>query len=200
MERIELFLMELPEKALVAAPRKFINDDSNASTIDELNRFYLSSDGDNSYYSIPKHLENAVLDHISDKDPELVIVNLTDTEVENPIAFSKIYENAEAGVVSVVWGDGKPTVARCNKDDTYDFSVGLALCVAKHMFTNFGMFATSVKGKKYYKDLSKPVVALEPKENTKDPAPVTTAVVTESAPKEKKKSLKQKIQDFKKSL
>nr|DAW66829.1 MAG TPA: hypothetical protein [Caudoviricetes sp.] len=54
--------------------------------------------------------------------------------------FKSITVNEKKRIVTVVFADGDVRMSKCNKSDQFDVAVGVALCVAQHLFgskTNF---------------------------------------------------------------
>lgn len=54
--------------------------------------------------------------------------------------FKSITVNEKKRIVTVVFADGDVRMSKCSKSDHFDVSVGVALCVAQHLFgskTNF---------------------------------------------------------------
>lgn len=54
--------------------------------------------------------------------------------VADPLGIKKVIFNPPATIV--YWEDGEKTVVRCDKDDTYNREMGIALCIAKKALNN----------------------------------------------------------------
>lgn len=48
--------------------------------------------------------------------------------------FKSITVNEKKHIVTVVFNDGDVRMSKCSKSDHFDVSVGVALCVAQHLF------------------------------------------------------------------
>ena len=66
------------------------------------------------------------------------------------IDIKDIFYNEERKVVIVKFGDGKKVVTHCHEGDEFDLSVGISLCVTKHIYriSELLKVAKKVEGKK----------------------------------------------------
>ena len=50
--------------------------------------------------------------------------------------IKKVQINEKKKVVTIVWTDGRVTLAKCGENDIWDPEKGLLVCIAKHMFVS----------------------------------------------------------------
>lgn len=70
--------------------------------------------------------------------------------LENLLGIKDIFYNEKKKVVIVKFGDGKKAVTHCHEGDEFDLSVGISLCVTKHIYriSELLKVAKKVEGKK----------------------------------------------------
>lgn len=70
--------------------------------------------------------------------------------LENLLGIKDIFYNEKKKVVIVKFGDGKKVVTHCHEGDEFDLSVGISLCVTKHIYriSELLKVAKKVEGKK----------------------------------------------------
>lgn len=77
-------------------------------------------------------------------------------DADTPLSIKEVIEDIPSRTVVVRWNDGKVTHSKADADDTYDFEVGLGLCIAKKLTHNIHDLAESLKkSKTRYKRVEK---------------------------------------------
>ena len=81
------------------------------------------------------------------------LCSLNHSKGEKTMKIRSILANNQKKITTVVFNDGDVQMAKCHKDDEYDQFIGVALCIAQHLFgskTQFHKFVkANVKGVKY---------------------------------------------------
>ena len=62
--------------------------------------------------------------------------------------IKSVTANEEKRIVTVVFKDGDVRMSKCSKEDDFDLEVGIALCVAAHMFGSKNLFKKFVDSQK----------------------------------------------------
>ena len=65
-----------------------------------------------------------------------------------PLSFDEVIEDEDKRTTVVRWSDGKVTKCKADPEDEYDFTVGLAICIAKKLTNSLPDLAKAIRSSK----------------------------------------------------